>query len=125
MRLGRRSGRGRGLVAGRVSDMREDQHRFLSLLGGLPARLTAEQVAWVINCQPHDIPVLVTARLLKPLGNVPANSVKYFAAVEVLELVQDRTWLAKMTSTITQHWQAKNRRRRSTALANLSATVIG
>jgi len=34
--------------------MREDQHRFLTLLGQLPARLTAEQAAWVLNCQAHD-----------------------------------------------------------------------
>jgi hypothetical protein len=25
-------------------------------------------VAGVINCQPHDVPILVAARLLKPLG---------------------------------------------------------
>lgn len=40
--------------------MKEEQNQFLSLLGKLPARLTAEQVAWVLNCQPHDVPVLVT-----------------------------------------------------------------
>lgn len=57
--------------------MREEQQRFLSLLGQLPARLTAEQAAWVLNCQPHSVPILVAARLLKPLGNPPANSVKY------------------------------------------------
>jgi len=47
----------------------------------LPARLDAEQVAWVLNYQPHDVPVLVAARLLKPLGNPQPNSVKYFAAL--------------------------------------------
>jgi len=47
--------------------MRDDQHQFLMLLGQLPARLTAEQAAWVLNCQVHDIPALVAAKLLKPL----------------------------------------------------------
>ena len=51
--------------------MREEQHQFLRLLNQLPARLTAEQAAWVLNCQPHDVPILVAARLLKPLGNPP------------------------------------------------------
>lgn len=88
--------------------MRDDQHRFLMLLGQLPARLTAEQVAWVLNCQGHDVPVLVAARLLKPLGNPMPNSVKYFAAGEVLELVKDRAWLTRMTNAIGQHWRAKN-----------------
>ena len=93
--------------------MKEEQQRFLQLLGRLPARLTAEQVAWVINVQPHDIPVLVAARLLKPLGNPQPNSVKYFAADDVLELAKDRTWLAKVTSAINQHWQKKNAAKRS------------
>ena len=88
--------------------MRDDQHRFLCLLGQIPARLTAEQAAWVLNCQPHDVPVLVVARLLKPLGNPQPNSVKYFATTEVLELSKDRTWLAKVTNAVSQHWKRKN-----------------
>ncbi len=32
------------------------------LLGQVPARLTAEQAAWALNCQAHDVPVLVAAR---------------------------------------------------------------
>jgi hypothetical protein len=103
--------------------MGDDQHRFLSLLRRLPARLTAEQVAWVINCQPHDIPILVAARLLKPLGNATPNSVKYFAAGELLELIQDRTWLSKVTNTVTEHWQVKNQRKKSRAVIEIGATV--
>lgn len=88
--------------------MRDDQHRFLSLLGSLPARLTTEQAAWVLNCQLHDVPVLVASRLLKPLGSPQPNSVKYFATVEVLELSRDRAWIGKMTNVVSQHWRAKN-----------------
>ena len=58
------------------------------LLGQLPARLTAEQAAWVLNCQVHDIPALVAARLLKPLGNPPANGIKFFATADLLEASQ-------------------------------------
>jgi hypothetical protein len=88
--------------------MKEEQHRFLSLLGQLPARLTAEQAAWVLNCQSHDVLVLVAARVLKPLGNPPPNSVKFFATSELLELVKDRAWLAKVTNALNQHWQVRN-----------------
>ena len=88
--------------------MREDQQQFLRLLGRLPARLTAEQVAWVLNCQPHDIPTLVAARLLKPLGNPTPWGVKYFAASELLEQMNDRTWLAKVTNALNLHWQRRN-----------------
>jgi len=97
--------------------MREEQHQFLRLLNQLPARLTAEQAAWVINCQPHDVPILVAARLLKPLGNPPPSSVKYFAASELLEQVQDRTWLAKVTNALNQHWQKRNAAKKSCVAA--------
>ena len=93
--------------------MREEQHQFLSLLGQLPARLTAEQAAWVLNCQPHDIPALVSSRLLRPLGNPPPNGIKFFATVEVVELLKDRAWLAKVTNTINQHWHRQNARKKS------------
>lgn len=92
--------------------MKEEQQRFLTLLGQLPARLTAEQTAWVLNCQAHDVPVLVAARLLKPLGNSPPNTVKFFAAADVLELAKDRAWLSRLTNTINQHWQQKNQKKK-------------
>src|ERR1017187_6632984 len=93
--------------------MKEEQQRFLSLLGQVPARLTAEQAAWVLNCQPHDVPILVAARLLKPLGNPPPNSVKFFAMLELLEQSKDRTWLAKVTNALNQHWQVRNAARKT------------
>jgi len=46
--------------------------------------------------------------LLKPLGDPQPNSVKYFATVEVLELIKDRAWLARITTTVSQHWRQKN-----------------
>ena len=101
--------------------MKDDQHRFLLLLGQLPIRLTAEQAGWVLNCQPHDIPALINSRLLKPLGNPSANGVKYFATSDLLEFAQDRSRLVKMTTAIQAHWQRqnpKNRRSVNSALEN-------
>src|SRR5260370_30321927 len=95
-------------VQGFQTRMREEQHQFLSLLGQLPARLTVEQAAWVLNCQPHDVPILVSSRLLRPLGNPAPNGIKFFATAEVLELVKDRSSLAKLTNTINQHWHRPN-----------------
>jgi hypothetical protein len=97
--------------------MREDQHRFLTLLGQLPVRLTAEQAAWVLNCQAHDVPILVATRLLKPLGNPPLNGVKFFATADVLELSRDRAWLVKMTNAVCQHWQRQNVRRKGRSVS--------
>jgi len=96
--------------------MREEQHQFLRLLNRLPARLTAEQAAWVLNCQPHDVPALVAAKLLKPLGNPPANGVKFFATADVLEASQDRNWLVRMSATIYQHWHRKNARQKDPSM---------
>ena len=86
------------------------------LLGQLPARLTAEQAAWVLNCQPHDIPVLISSRLLKPLGNPPPNGIKFFATADLLELLKDRNWLVRVTSTINQHWHKKNAAKKDRSL---------
>lgn len=99
--------------------MKEDQNRFLSLLGQLPARLTAEQAGWVLNCQAHDIPALISARLLKPLGTPSQNSTKYFATADVLEAVKDRSWLVKVTNTICQHWQKQNAKKKDPCVNGL------
>ncbi len=101
--------------------MSEDQHQFLSLLGQLPVRLTVEQAAWVLNCQAHDVPVLIAARLVKPLGNPPPNGIKFFATADVLESAQDRHWLMKVTATINQHWQKKNQRKKRPPVTNILA----
>lgn len=52
---------------------------------------------------PHDIPALMTARLLKPLGNPAQNGVKFFAMADVLELTKDRSWLTRITNAVDQH----------------------
>ena len=91
--------------------MREDQHQFLALVGQAPVRLTAEQAAWMLGCQAHDISVLVSSKLLKPLGNPQPNGIKFFSTAEISELVKDRSWLAKITNAVSQHWQRKNERR--------------
>ena len=90
--------------------MKTEQYQFLQLLGHLPARLTAEQAAWVINCQVHDVPVLVGAKLLKPLGNPPANGIKYYSTAEILESCKDRNWLVRVSATIHQNWAKRNAR---------------
>ncbi|HUD46697.1 MAG TPA: hypothetical protein VMR33_07695 [Candidatus Baltobacteraceae bacterium] len=95
--------------------MKDEQKQFLALVGRPPARLTVEQAAWVLGCQPHDVPILIASRLLKPLGNPSQNGVKVFSTAEVTETAKDRAWLAKMTQTISQHWHKRNVRQKSHA----------
>lgn len=93
--------------------MNDEQRQFYMILQEVPARLTPRQAAWLLNLQEHDIPVLVSANLLKPLGNPGQNCVKYFATVSVRELARDTAWLAKATNAVLKHWREKNARRKS------------
>lgn len=95
--------------------MREEQHRFLSLLGQPPVRLTAPEVAFVLNCTEEDVTLLMKARLLKPLGQPAQNGTKLFSRRELLGLAEDDKWLHKVTLAISGHWQGKNARRRKPA----------
>jgi hypothetical protein len=80
-----------------------------------PARLNSEQAAWLIGCQPHNIPALVAAKQIKPLGKPVANAVKYFCAEEILELCKDRNWLGRVTTVIQNDWARRNARYRPPA----------
>jgi hypothetical protein len=59
------------------------------------------------------MPILVAARLLKPLGNPAANGIKFFSASELLQQVKERAWLAKVTNALNQHWQKRNAAKKS------------
>jgi hypothetical protein len=84
------------------------QARDLLNLRRLPAMLTIAQTAVLLNRGEHDIPVLVRAGLLKPLGAPPPNAVKFFATVEVLELADDRHVLDRICAVLTEYWRGKN-----------------
>jgi len=74
----------------------------------LPDMLTIAQTAVLLNRGEHDIPVIVRAGLLKPLGDPPPNAVKFFATAEVLELADDRNALDRICSVLTEYWRGKN-----------------
>ena len=56
----------------------------------LPARLLAAQVAQLLNCSTEDVTILVGAGKLRPLGRPNPNAVKFFSAVELMNLLADR-----------------------------------
>lgn len=82
--------------------------RDLLNLRRLPAMLTIAQTAVLLNRGEHDIPVLVRASLLKPLGDPPPNAVKFFATAEVLELADNRQALDRICAVLTEYWRDKN-----------------
>lgn len=76
----------------------------------LPGRLDASASPALLGFQEHDIPVLISAKLLKPLGNPAPNAPKFFAASELEQLAQSNEWLHKATRAIAENWRKKNRR---------------
>jgi hypothetical protein len=103
--------------------MSDDQSKFLALVGQPPARLTAEQTAWMLNCQPYDIPVLVAQKLLKPLGVPAQNGHKYFSFDEVREQMRDRSWLSRVTNALQHYWRNRNGSRNSSRVLALDETA--
>ena len=91
--------------------MNTERKEFLSVLRLPPARVVAEEAAWLLGFAPHDIPLLVNAGLLKPLGHPPASGTKYFATATLLKLRDDLSWLSRASDAIVRHWQGKNVRK--------------
>lgn len=77
----------------------------------LPASVDTAQAAAILGFAEHDIPILIRAKLLKPLGNPPPNGCKYFSSSELESLSRDHDWLHKASRVVTQHWKQKNQRR--------------
>jgi hypothetical protein len=77
----------------------------------LPARLDAKLTAQVLGFQEHDIPVLVAAKMLKPLGKPVPNATKYFANCEIEVYAVDAKWLRDATQILYDYWKRKNDRK--------------
>ena len=74
----------------------------------LPARLDAAQTAILLGFRDHDIPILIRAKLLRPLGNPAPHCVKYFSAVALEALAKDDPWLNRTTKLVSDNWRERN-----------------
>ena len=79
----------------------------------VPARLDALQAAWFLGFEPHEIPMLIAAGLLKPLGHPARNSTKFFATETLEQLRRDEKWLARASDAIASYWRERNARRQT------------
>jgi hypothetical protein len=100
-----------------------EREKFLNLKQ-TPARLNVEEAAWYLGFAVHDIPILVSHGLLKPLGHPSANMVKHFATVAVEGLRCDVKWLGRATDVIAEHWRDKNKRR-SGEVEDVTQVAVG
>jgi hypothetical protein len=96
----------------KIKPMNNECKELLNL-ARLPARLNMMETAIYLGFKPHDIPILVARGLLKPLGRPNQNSEKYFARSKLMEAENNEEWLSRATATLSQHWQAKNARKKS------------
>jgi hypothetical protein len=91
--------------------MLQEKKDFLSLTIQ-PARVGINEAAWLLGFGEHDISVLVSAGLLKPLGHPPASGSKYFSTSELQALRGDVRWLARASDAVVNYWKQKNAGRR-------------
>jgi len=87
------------------------ERKDLLSLRTLPARMVAEEAGWLLGFASHDIPVLVKAGLLKPLGHPPVSGTKFYATATLEKLRDDIKWLSRASDAIVRYWQSKNVRR--------------
>lgn len=101
----------RFIVSFARSNLSSDQFALLNCRR-LPGRLSTADTAILLEFQEHDIAPLVAAKLLDPLGRPASNAPKYFAAVEIIALSQNRDWLTTASKALTKHWATKNRKKK-------------
>jgi hypothetical protein len=95
------------------SKIMNNERKELLSLARLPARLNMVETAVYLGFKTHDIPILIARGLLKPLGRPTPNSEKYFARSKLVEAENNEEWLSRATAVLSQHWQAKNARKKS------------
>jgi hypothetical protein len=82
--------------------------KSMLLTSRLPARLDVEQTAEILGFLPHEISVLMKTGLIKPLGKPAPNGHKFFCAIEICILAENREWLDKATRAVAKHWKDRN-----------------
>lgn len=90
--------------------MNPERQQFLSLIRQSPARLTHDEAAWFLGFHPHEITILVSRRILRPIGDPTPKCPKYFAAIELERLRADMGWLARASRAVTLYRRDRNER---------------
>ena len=78
----------------------------------LPAILNVEEAANFLGIKKHDFPILISKKILKPLGSPAKNGPKSFSRVELIEIASDKKKLNKIVLIRQQHWKDKAARKR-------------
>lgn len=90
--------------------MTEDQYITLDRI---PARLTGQMVGWELKLRPEDLNIPEVRRLVPALNDFGKGVVRYWAAVEILAIKQDRARLVRITRAVYTYWRNRNSRRKN------------
>jgi hypothetical protein len=89
--------------------MNPERRDFLNLRSP-PGRSNSDEAAWKLGFEPDHIAILVNERMLKPLGDPPPGSMKFFFTADIEEKKNDRKWMGKATELIRLKIKDKNER---------------
>jgi hypothetical protein len=89
--------------------MNPERRDFLNLLSP-PGRSSVAETAWKLGFDADHITILVSAGLLKPLGNPPPGSMKFFFTADIEQKKNDLKWMTKATELIRLKVKDKNER---------------
>jgi hypothetical protein len=90
--------------------MNPDLERFLNLRNP-PQRITAVEAASRLGFSAHEIPILISKGLLKPLGHPASNGPKHFLTAILDDLKRDEKWHGKASDAVQEYWRYKNGRK--------------
>lgn len=66
-----------------------------------------EEAALFLGVNPYDMSIPEVRKVIPPL-NSEANSVKYWATIDLEEVWKDRNKLVRISRAIYEHWQRRN-----------------
>lgn len=95
--------------------------QIVSIPPRIQARLDVPQTALLLGFSERDIPILIAAKLLEPLGKPVPNATKYFAACDIKRLAANKKWLHDATQVLYDYWRGKNDRKAANAEIPLAA----
>jgi hypothetical protein len=105
--------------------MNPDSSLEIQSLDEYGAFMTKEKVAKALDVGVHNIPVLVRAGLLKPLGHPQRYCVKKFSRDELARNLADKIWLEEAAKALHRHWRIKNARKKAKQNRNGAAQPNG
>jgi hypothetical protein len=92
--------------------LRDQTSRWIFDAVRLPGILEADETAARLGVPVHTIPILITARHIKPLGKPSGKSSKKFSSAYVDDLARDQKWLDKAIRLIDAYWANQNQKKK-------------